>query len=64
MDITEIEVQKKEVSRAKVAINNAIPIGTDIAVIIIALAELQRDMAELLYEYADDDSLMKTGSEL
>ncbi len=50
---TELEVQK-QISQVKLAINAAIPTGIDIAVIIIALAELQRDMAKLLYEYADD----------
>lgn len=46
---TEIEVREK-VSLVKMAINGAIPVGYDVAVIIIALAELQRDIAALLIE--------------
>lgn len=49
---TEIEVLK-QVGQVKLAINEAIPTGIGVAAIIIALAELQRDMARLLYD-ADD----------
>lgn len=51
---TEIEVLK-QVGQVKLAINEAIPTGIDVAAIIIALAELQRDIARLLYEDDDQD---------
>ena len=51
---TEIEVLK-QVGQVKLAINEAIPTGIGIAAIIIALAELQRDMARLLYNLAEEE---------
>lgn len=51
---TMIEIQKQK-TRVKLAINEAIPVGVDIAVIIIALAELQAEMGRLLYKDEDED---------
>ncbi len=51
---TEIEV-KKQVNQVELAILAAIPTGIFIPAIIIALAELQYDMARLRLLYEDDN---------
>jgi hypothetical protein len=51
---TRLELLKQK-HKVKMAINEVIPIGTDIAIIIMALAELQAEMAWLLMEDDTDE---------
>ncbi len=46
---TQLHIQE-QVNRIKVVIYQALPSNMDVAAFIIALAELQREMAVLLYE--------------
>jgi hypothetical protein len=51
---TTVEVQRQVIAIKK-AINEVIPVGVDVAAIVIALAEIQGEMGRLLYEPEDED---------
>lgn len=55
---TRLHIQK-QISKVKLVINEALPVGFEIAAIIAALAELQRDMAYLLYSEDEMDETIK-----
>ncbi|KKK93937.1 hypothetical protein LCGC14_2687920, partial [marine sediment metagenome] len=51
---TQLHIQE-QVNRIKLVIYQALPSNMDVAAFIIALAELQREMAVLLYKNEDEE---------